>query len=60
MRSSVDTWYDVGLTRQAGAVTVSPNVEVRGAFWVTAMTKASSAGRSWHKLSWNLSCLIHR
>jgi hypothetical protein len=34
-------------------VTLSPNVLPTGAFWVTAMTSASSAVRSWQKLSWN-------
>ena len=31
-----------------------------GAFCVTAITSASSASRSWQKLSWNLSCFSHR
>src|SRR5690242_17487670 len=59
MRSSVETWYQVGFLFHAGSVTVSANVEPTGAFWVTAMTSAWSAGRSWQKLSRNLSWAIH-
>ena len=59
MRSSADTWYQVGFYFHAGDETGSPNVEPTGAFCVTAITSASSAERSWQKLSWNLSCLIH-
>src|SRR6516165_11484312 len=58
MRSAADTWYQDGLTFHAVVVTGSVNVEARGAFCVTAITSASSAGRSWQKLSPNLSCLI--
>lgn len=60
MRSLVEIWYQLGFARQASAVTSSPNVDASGAFCVTAMTSASSADRSWAKLSWNLSCLTHR
>src|SRR4051812_32924240 len=57
--SSVETWYQVGFLFHAGSVTVSAKVEPTGAFWVTAMTSASSAGRSWQKVSRNLSGGIH-
>src|SRR4051795_8684101 len=57
--SSVETWYQVGFLFHAGSVTVSAKVEPTGAFWVIAMTSASSAGRSWQKVSRNLSGGIH-
>src|SRR4051812_47185913 len=57
--SSVETWYQVGFLFHAVSVTVSAKVEPTGAFWVTAMTSASSAGRSWQKVSRNLSGGIH-
>ncbi|MEV6678150.1 hypothetical protein AB0N09_14980 [Streptomyces erythrochromogenes] len=60
MRSWPETWYQTGFFFQAGEVTLSPKVEPSGAFWVTAMTRASSASRTWQKLSWNFSRLIHR
>ena len=60
MRSSLETWYHVGFFFHAGALTLSPKVLASGAFCVTAITRASSALRSWQKLSWYLSCRIHR
>jgi hypothetical protein len=60
IRSSVDTWYHDGLVRHAGSDASAANVTPSGAFCVTAMTSASSSGRSWQKLSWNRSCAIRR
>ena len=60
MRSSLEIWYQDGFFFHAGAVTLSAKVLASGAFCVTAMTSASSAVRSWQKLSWNLSGLIQR
>src|ERR1700683_5421514 len=59
IRSSVETSYHVGFFFQAGSVTVSPNVDPTGAFWVIAITSASAAGKAWQKLSRNLSGAIH-
>jgi hypothetical protein len=57
-RSLVETWYEVGFFVHAGSETALPKVNPTGAFCVAAITSASSTGRSWQKLSWNLSCLI--
>jgi hypothetical protein len=60
MRSWRDSWYQLGLCFHAGSLTASPKVLASGAFWVTAITRPSSALRSWQKLSWNLSARSHR
>ncbi|MCY1465656.1 hypothetical protein D9M71_838350 [compost metagenome] len=60
IRSRLDIWYQLGLCLHAGSLMLSPKVPASGAFWVTPMTKPSSSGRSWQKLSWNLSGLSHR
>ena len=46
IRSSLETWYQLGLTFHAGAVTASPKVLANGAFWVTAMISESLTSRS--------------
>jgi len=51
IRSSLEIWYQDGFFFQAGLVIASWKVPASGAFCVAAMTSASSAGRSWQKLS---------
>jgi hypothetical protein len=60
IRSSLEIWYHEGFLFQAGAVSGFSKVLATGAFWVTAMTRASLAVRSWQKLAWNLSDLTQR
>ena len=63
----VDQFLDIGtgiptepnLHQIVQGVVPTAKVEQTGAFCVTAITSASSVGRSWQKLSRNLSCAIH-
>jgi hypothetical protein len=51
IRSSLEIGYQHGFFFHAGALILLPKVLARGAFCVTAITRASSAVRSWQKLS---------